>query len=79
MEVVVAGGIIRFSISGLRCCALVFFAGMVTSKVGKRHALTGFEVLKELFVSRFTDAVFHLYFYSIYDNHTLACLHPKVV
>ncbi|KAK4778070.1 hypothetical protein SAY87_018257 [Trapa incisa] len=25
--------------------------GMVTSKVGKRHALTGFEVLKELFVS----------------------------
>lgn len=25
--------------------------GMVTSKVGKRHALTGFEALKELFVS----------------------------
>ncbi|PKI43812.1 hypothetical protein CRG98_035823 [Punica granatum] len=25
--------------------------GMVTSKVGKRHALTGFDVLKELFVS----------------------------
>ncbi|XP_056176264.1 protein SLOW WALKER 2 [Syzygium oleosum] len=25
--------------------------GMVTSKVGKRHALTGFEVLKELFIS----------------------------
>ncbi|CAK9144659.1 unnamed protein product [Ilex paraguariensis] len=25
--------------------------GMITSKVGKRHALTGFEVLKELFIS----------------------------
>ncbi|KAF5931690.1 hypothetical protein HYC85_027861 [Camellia sinensis] len=27
--------------------------GMVTSKVGKRHALTGFEALKELFISRY--------------------------
>ncbi|KAJ0006992.1 hypothetical protein Pint_29299 [Pistacia integerrima] len=26
--------------------------GMVSSKVGKRHALTGFEALKELFISR---------------------------
>lgn len=26
---------------------------MVTSKVGKRHALTGFEALKELFIQRF--------------------------
>lgn len=25
---------------------------MVTSKVGKRHAFTGFEALKELFISR---------------------------
>jgi hypothetical protein len=31
-----------------------FVAGMVTSKVGKRHALTGFEALKELFISRFS-------------------------
>jgi len=26
---------------------------MVTSKVGKRHALTGFEALQELFIARF--------------------------
>lgn len=31
-----------------------FVAGMVTSKVGKRHALTGFDTLKELFISRFS-------------------------
>lgn len=31
---------------------LVINTGMVTSKVGKRHALTGFEALKEMFISR---------------------------
>ncbi|KAI4387338.1 hypothetical protein MLD38_005178 [Melastoma candidum] len=31
--------------------ALDGILGMVTSKVGKRHAVTGFEVLKELFIS----------------------------
>lgn len=30
-------------------CGLV---GMVTSKVGKRYAFTGFEALKEMFISR---------------------------
>lgn len=37
--------------------------GMVTSKVGKRHALTGFEALTELFISRFVccqSLPFHL-------------------
>lgn len=31
---------------------------MVTSKVGKRHAITGFEVLKELFISRLSLSLF---------------------
>lgn len=30
---------------------------MVTSKVGKRHALTGFEALKELFIQRSTSVL----------------------
>ena len=31
---------------------LLSLAAMVTSKVGKRHALSGFEALKELFLQR---------------------------
>jgi hypothetical protein len=32
---------------------MIFFClGMVTSKVGKRHALSGFEALQELFIAR---------------------------
>jgi hypothetical protein len=30
----------------------LFTPGMVTSKVGKRHALSGFEALQELFIAR---------------------------
>jgi hypothetical protein len=30
----------------------LFTLGMVTSKVGKRHALSGFEALQELFIAR---------------------------
>ncbi|PON45123.1 Armadillo-type fold containing protein [Parasponia andersonii] len=37
------------SIANLR--SIDALLGMVTSKVGKRHALTGFEALKELFIS----------------------------
>ncbi|KAK2642328.1 hypothetical protein Ddye_024091 [Dipteronia dyeriana] len=38
------------SVANLRSLDGLF--GMVSSKVGKRHALTGFEALKELFISR---------------------------
>ena len=40
------------------CFNLALFAGMVMSKVGKRHALTGFEALKELFISRLFFKIF---------------------
>ncbi|CAL1383488.1 unnamed protein product [Linum trigynum] len=39
--------------------------GMVASKVGKRHALSGFEALKELFVERLPLRSFWVSFFSI--------------
>lgn len=37
----------------------LFILGMVTSKVGKRHALTGFEALQELFLARSAFTIVH--------------------